>query len=260
MGLSVKAKLLQVFILFCCVSITFYFSSIQFIRYSKNEDTSSLSYHKLIFDSKSPDQYPTYSICIDNLYGDGTLTTDFLSDIMIAFSKTKCMQSVCAYNTKDKIPLRRSLQSARRQCYSVFFERDSMIEDFESLTDILVLNASKLMDQRINLGVYVHHGGQLMRHLLTSHSPESAYFGSWELENLFLINNQSRSGEVAFSIGNVVIFRNREDGIKKCNSSLIDEDQKWREIVVTIVGCIPIYWKASFPISWKKKFLHNCSE
>ena len=74
------------------------------------------------------------------------LTTDFLSDVMSSFAKIKCSQLKCALIQKDKIPLRRSLQSARRQCYSVFFERDGVVEEFESLTDVVVLDVSKLMN------------------------------------------------------------------------------------------------------------------
>ena len=47
-------------------ALTIWFTSIQFDRYGRNQDQSLISYHDIIFDSKSKDQPPTYTLCIDN--------------------------------------------------------------------------------------------------------------------------------------------------------------------------------------------------
>ena len=55
-------------LLFGCFVLASYFTTIQFIKYSKDYDISLVSYRKLKFDSESKDQYPTYTVCI---YGSG---------------------------------------------------------------------------------------------------------------------------------------------------------------------------------------------
>ena len=69
-----KKKVLDYFVQFGCLVLASYFTTIQFIRYGKNEDLSLLSYRKLKFDSESKDQYPTYTVCF---YGMGIFTSYF---------------------------------------------------------------------------------------------------------------------------------------------------------------------------------------
>ena len=39
--------------------------------------------------------------------------------------------------------------------------------------------------------------------------------------------------------------------LQKCNASLLDEDQKWREVVVEMIGCVPFYWDSFFANHFK---------
>ena len=49
--------------------ISFYFTSIQFLRYTADEDVSVVTFKQLQFDSLSEDQYPPYTICFIGLQG-----------------------------------------------------------------------------------------------------------------------------------------------------------------------------------------------
>ena len=59
-----KVKFLHCLIVLVCLVLAGYFTTIQFIRYVKNDELSVLSYRELKFDSKSKDQYPAYTVCI----------------------------------------------------------------------------------------------------------------------------------------------------------------------------------------------------
>ena len=234
-----KEQVVRNAVLFCCCSIAFYFTTVQFIRYFKNEDSSVLSYREHVFHSKSQHQYPTYSICFE---GSWKSKSD-MSSLMIFI---RCGVNNCLAKFGDEAPLNKSLQFHRTQCYSSFQNGRTELENFESTTDTVMIDVPELVAQRLRIIVYVHRGGQLMRHILTSNSPEAEVFHYSELEDLLLVNNKSQKGEITFSIGDVVILRNREDGTQKCSPSLLDEDQKWREVVAQQVGCIPIFWKSFF--------------
>ena len=255
--MSLKDQIFSNIILFCCCSIAFYFTVVQFTRYFDNADNSILSYHQHKFDSESKEQYPTYSICISKDEFGGPLSSDFISDgIMRTFTRYRCGQSTCLRIRRDEA-LMKTLQSSQKQCYSSYFRRIAA-KRFDSLSDIVIINVSNLMKLELDLAVYIHHAGQLIRHSLKS--PETAVFECGKLRNLFIVNNKTRRGEVTFSISNVIILRNRENGMTKCNDSLLDEDKKWREIVSKNVDCVPSYWKTFYNESSYEKMNFNCTE
>ena len=247
-------QLVRNIILLCCGGIASYFTLDQFIEYFKNEDSSVLSYHKHLFDSNSKHQYPTYSICFKR----GCFYDPFDSDLKDLMMFTRCDTDGC--EMFENLPMKKSLEFPKMQCYSSYFESGTEVKEFESLSDTVMISVSKLLELKISLIVYVHRGGQLMRHLLTTNSPATSEFPFWELSKLFVVNNKTQIGEITFSIGNVVILRKREDGIQKCNASLMNEDQKWREIVVEKIGCIPWYWNSFFPTYSNDKIYTNCTK
>ena len=169
---------------------------------------------------------------------------------------TRCHDDGCLLN--GDLPLTKSLQFPRMQCYSSYFENGTESNEFESLADTIWIYVEELLELKINLIVYVHRGGQLMRHLLTTNSPATSVYENYELSEIFL--DKFQDGLVTFSIGNVVILRKREDGIQKCNASLLDEDKKWRELVVEMTGCIPFYWDSFFATYSNDKIVTNCTK
>ena len=99
-----KRKIWENIILFGCLSITFYFARIQFIRYSENEDNSILSYREHELNSESKDRYPTYTVCIEY----SSKNPWNFSNLMIL---SRCDQRyVCTYYYRDRLPLSTSLQ------------------------------------------------------------------------------------------------------------------------------------------------------
>ena len=86
-------------------------------------------------------------------------------------------------------------------------------------------------DRRINLKIFIHHPGQLLR-VFDSPVFESRIddFG-WDQP---VIN---------FKISQVSILRKRHDGNNPCNIDLRDDDLQLRKKVAEEVGCIPVYWK-----------------
>ena len=76
----------------------------------------------------------------------------------------------------------------------------------------------------------------------TGNSPELTSLYYWELKELFAKEEEPTKLEITFAIGNVVILRKREDGLQKCDATLINEDEIWLKSVMEIVGCIPTYW------------------
>ena len=71
LGISfvIMKKQLNRFVVFGFLFFACYFSVIQFIKFFKNEDVSTVSYGKLQFDSASKDRYPTYTICLGGIFG-----------------------------------------------------------------------------------------------------------------------------------------------------------------------------------------------
>ena len=73
----------------------------------------------------------------------------------------------------------KTLQSSKKQCYSSYFNSGLAVKQFDSLSDTVIIDVSSLMKLRLDLAVYIHHAGQLIRHSLTT--PEIAGFESWNL-------------------------------------------------------------------------------
>jgi hypothetical protein len=73
-------------------------------------------------------------------------------------------------------------------------------------------------------------------------------------------NERNESPEIMFAIESPTVLREREDGVEKCNSTLRNEDQKWRDIVVQDVGCLPAYWTTFQPISSLSQNSSNCTQ
>ena len=94
------------------------------------------------------------------------------------------------------------------------------VKEFENLADTVMIHVPKLLELKLHVEVYVHQKGQLMRHILTSNSPEAVNFDVLELQQFSKVNNKAKIVEITISIGNVVVLRNRENGVQKCNATL----------------------------------------
>ena len=243
-------------VLFCCCVVACYFTSTQFMEYFKNEDSSVLTYQKHLFDSESKHQYPTYSVCFRKFWNSIRLNESDFEDLVHVL---RCGFNFCQDFDRGKMPLKKTMQSRVMHCYSVHHKRNTEMREFGSITDTVSIQASKLLELKMDVAVYIHRGGQLIRHIMTANSPEAEQYFNWELKSLLFQNNRSYEGVVKFSIGNAVVLRNREDGIHACNSSLLDEDQIWRETVIQMVGCIPKRWLKFFGDQSNGLPKHDCT-
>ena len=283
-----KERIIENFLTLACLIFASYFTTIQFIRFSLNEDVSVLSYRQLKFDSQSKDQYPTYTIClyvpyvtifkrdsyiwIPNLitpkkylkFLNGGLSNDTSEDIMRKFSNVKfdevvinptddnailsfrrCNEATCmfVYMRKEcdekKVVCLNSIfvktqQTPEEICYTRKFNNE---EEYELATDTIAINGSKLIDIGMSLYIYVHQGDQLIRQLNTMNSPKVTEFYYWDLQ-------KHLSYEVTHSIHNVAVLRSREKATVRCDESLLNEDEKWRNAVMKQTGCRPSYWES----------------
>ena len=286
-----------------CLALGIYFTVIQFTRYLKNEDYSSLSYHKFEFKSGSKEEPPTYTICFTGLYGDSfinklkddwevngssvecynefllgkpinesnfdcpssdeilhkyleiefeELVTSLIKDVMLAFLATDLNEEVltqysaknCAENHSDclEVPFYKTFQDANEICYTRHFDYEKDI-DFEK--DLLFLNLTAMLEEKqINMMLYIHERGQFLRYRATT-----GFYADYQLasdtfnsiykveypQGAFLLNEHM--------ISDVVLLRERANGIIPCNETLTDEDGVWiSSIVEEWIGCTPAYW------------------
>ena len=110
--------------------------------------------------------------------------------------------------------------------------------------DYLVLDALKMhdymknmsvFDETINLFLYVHHPGQLVREF----GKQTFQLNIMDFENA--INGTNNHQEI--HISHIEVIRKRPDGVFQCNNSLANEDYFWVQNVVESIGCVPKYWK-----------------
>ena len=110
--------------------------------------------------------------------------------------------------------------------------------------DYLVLNSQKLQefvknvsnyDNTINLFLYIHHPGQLIREF-----GKHTFQLNWlDFENA--LNGKGNYHEIHMS--HVEVVRKRHDGIIQCNETLLDEDDMFIGAAIKYSRCVPNFWK-----------------
>ena len=108
----------------------------------------------------------------------------------------------------------------------------------ESLTIV-----RKLLSSFARLKIYVHQSGQLMR-----------TFEKVAYEKL-LFHISSISRHITISPTLVSVLRKRPDANEPCNPDLYDDDEQVRSQIMSLIGCIPPYWK---PLQSKPIDLNDC--
>ena len=140
-----------------------------------------------------------------------------------------------------KAPFYNSYQDPYFRCVtkSVEFVKDQILH-----YDYLVLDALKVhdymrnvssFDDTINLFLYVHHPGQLVREF----GKQTFQLNIMDFENA--INGTNNHQEI--HVSHVEVIRKRPDGVVQCNDSLANEDYFWVQKVVESLGCVPKYWE-----------------
>ena len=179
------------------------------------------------------------------------VTIDFLENIANTFYTVTTHgeeinnRSYQDYSSDDVIePLLKTHQDPFRICYTKKFHYE---QNLGLNYDYLEINPTELSETWLNLDVYVHKGGQLIRQLGKP---------AFSLNNIALYaifkdddhNNASYiSYNIDFRIDLVEVLRKRPSGRVPCNASLLDEDSQWRNVIMNEVGCVPAFWKRFVP-------------
>ena len=124
------------------------------------------------------------------------------------------------------------------------FQKNSLISD--DLIEIEMKNpqAKRLREGRIDLDFYVHQKGQLLRRLKhpTFHLAQK-YIRSWikHYDGLKEKRNTHARYKVTMNIVSVDVIRKRQDYVIPCDPNLVSEDNKIRQSMMTMFGCIPAF-------------------
>ena len=315
--------------LIACLTLAIYYTTVQFVRYGKNEDLSVVHEHKIDFTLGSKDNPPTFTLCmflpwfgqggiykLDDPHWERNKTlfldyqqflrgeqllkfknvtksfnasdvitkaetetkaleghfstvnfeevvVDIVDDILQSFSAISKKDGVRQYDCKFDVnsrtcrvkwaeapPMSKSHQSPEEICYTRNLNEEV---GRTVLEDRLFLNVSSLFKRGLGLNVYIHQQGQLIRHLASSYSPAVTSFlplnrgSSILLQALLSKNsaaqNEAMANEIEHKIENIIILRKRDTEKTPCDDELINEDQKWKEVLKDQLKCTPAYWK-----------------
>ena len=201
------------------------------------------SYHRMLVGHDDiNEEFPDHDF--DNIAMD--VLEEFI-DISVSYTKNdgRVNPWIRSINTTEESPFYKSYQDPYFRCITKSDKRPTL----QILDDIVVLNASNFFQQMtevnrknktIDLVVYVHHPGQLVRELgkkiliLTQEDFHNAINGSDDFRDIHL--------------GQVEVLRKRSDkrSNEPCDPSLKNDDKRWREKVMEAVNCVPVYWRGFY--------------
>ena len=137
------------------------------------------------------------------------------------------------YETQ-KFPLNMYYQDPHLLCYSyhAHFNENITVDSIN-----YYFNISKLQTiTRGEMYIYVHYMNQFVRNM--------RYI--YKVRSFDGISHHNSNNQLVLDINFISIMRNRKDAIEPCDESLQNDDRKWMEKVVGIIGCIPCYWQDIF--------------
>ena len=145
-----------------------------------------------------------------------------------------------------------SHEDANRVC----FTRNEWKEDPKLIKyDLIRLESKWLPSWYSECHIYIHYKGQIIRSLSR---PTIALYG----DRLFkgkLRGNKGFEYIVRIRADVVDIVTKRPDAINKCNRDLIDDDSKWRNVVIEQNQCVPVYMKRFIQNSTKRNQFSECN-
>ena len=252
----------------------------QVCRFLDNEDASSVRYKT--FNEYVNDRYPSFSTCLysppgfslqhlvknvikeeigisdiefnhlltgfvttnDNLRNEALLgnisQSDYdpfllkLEDFMLAYTFERQRNGLddatdLQENANESSPFQLSYTDPDKVCFT---RRSKDETGLIRIRDWLSLDWKNLRKAKVLLQIYVHHPGQLTRSI---GKPDL------EINPTKLSNDTSR---ITLRINGVSVLRKRADAKIPCDDNLEDDDNRFKEEVIRMVGCIPIYWKS----------------
>ena len=261
-----------------CFFLAGYYMLSQVVEYLKNEDVSVFSYKR--YNDAPREKYPTFSICLwpsiddileygNNLYQEQTIQrnlnmsgvdyfdmltgSSFRGDGLTNFSLlqfdeakwelSKMISTYVAYSNQEEplvywdteisntsVPtflFYPGYQSPDRFCFT---RNNSYFPSKRIHTEIVHLDVEDWIG---DLFVYLHYPGELMN-----------VIGQGERKKLRLQNSNLNGKKLKIGITQLQVLKRRHDSRVPCNKDLESNvDMRWRESVMSIVGCIPTYWR-----------------
>ena len=280
--------------LLLCIVLASRMIYIQFQTYQENHDSSSVLYKQ--FSEEKDDVYPVWSFCFASdsgrifkpslankqvasyrsmLMGNENLTKrpyedavhDYLGDGAILLIQIDGKQVWKHKNGKKQnvsaIPLAVTYQDFSRICFT---KNDGGKRSDTKDADVISFNASYLEPKKVNLELYVHQMGQLMKNFYVR-SFKVLHVPDWQ----YLKNEHSEgegSQKIKYMVEQVEILMKRPNAQPPCNPALTDEDRTIKNEIIRSVGCVPAYWKnfavldpsmKNFPTCNTKEQLQNVS-
>ena len=136
----------------------------------------------------------------------------------------------------DTLPFYKSYQDPVKICFtrkSLFEER--IVREYEYLYLKDAKTLVSLFNRQTRISLYIHQDYHLTRAF--KNIPVYSYRlkkGVWPLKPLDIF--------LDLNIVIVSMLRERFDGNKPCNPSLINDDKEFRNRAMGIIGCVPPYW------------------
>ena len=135
----------------------------------------------------------------------------------------------------DPAPLINSYQDPNQICIS---RKRSYVKDLTLNYETLMLDVDMLYKITADLHIYIHKPGELTRIL---HKPTLSFSLNdfKDMLGILPVNNHHY-----LRINYVEMIRDRSDAIiPTCNSTLFDDDVRYRDEVMRNLRCVPSYWK-----------------
>ena len=202
---------------------------------SRQQYQKSLMGENLVLPNNSnPNVVNFLDIDVDNV----TLIPKNLFNYMEMHTVNNSVEKIQIYKDamEDKLSLfYKSYQDPIKICFTrkTQFEK-GVIRQIDELRTVRSEILWKMLTRRTKIQIYIHPDGQLTRafrkpvhwyHLQTGFWPKAV--------NSFL----------KLQIVKVSMVRKRPDSKIPCNPELIDDDNAFRDQTMSIVGCVPPYWK-----------------
>ena len=276
---AVSIKVFQLF----CIMLAFYMTYEQFLLYSKNEDSSSVSYRK--FNQEEKDMYPSISVCLHSTKGailmetdepgdtnlnEDALTVDEYHKMLVGHEELRNgfntinfdHMAVDIVNQFIDVSVSYTKQGNEFNPWNRASNNSTMSPFYKSYHDpyfLCITKTLKFVKHQILHYDYLVLNSQKLYHYVSKfdnhtnlflhvHHPGQLVreFGkqTFQLNRLDFQNAINGTGNYReIHISDLEMVRKRFDGVDPCNDTLENEDHYWLKNVINDVNCVPSFWK-----------------
>ena len=252
-----------------------YMVYIQLKEYFSNQDVSSLLYKK--FQHHKEDIYPTFSVCIVSYNGRlfeeklGNMTKlywkylrgkdesdensfanlnydDVVMDTKMLLNKyqRKTKTNDGKFTTEQFVEFEQVFQIIYQDPNEICFGKKERNEEGRLIKyDLVNINAKWVPSSDWSeCHVYFHQKGQVIRTLT---KPTINLFGK-SLRNGKLKGNKGFKYIIRMRSNAMEVLRKRSDAVEGCNSTLLDDNNRWRESLIEQIQCVPTFMRRFVPV------------